>query len=58
MATINGMYVFIESEELSHEVEVAEHTVEDGIELSDHVKRKAKVTPKAALASLATKLSG
>lgn len=41
MATINGLYVFVESEDLSYGVDVAEHTVESGIEISDHVKRKA-----------------
>ena len=41
MATINGMYIFVEDEEVSFGVEVAEHTVESGIEISDHVKRQA-----------------
>lgn len=41
MATINGLYVFVEKEEVSYGVDVTEHTVETGIEVSDHVKRKA-----------------
>lgn len=41
MATINGLYVFVEDENLSYGVEVTEHTVEKGIAISDHVKPRA-----------------
>ena len=41
MGTINGLYIFVENEDLSYGVNVTEHTVEEGIEISDHVKRNA-----------------
>lgn len=41
MATINGMYIFVETEDYAYNVEVTEHAVESGIEISDHVQRKA-----------------
>lgn len=41
MATINGLYVFVESEDYSYNVEIPEHTVETGVDISDHVQRKA-----------------
>ena len=41
MATINGLYIFVESEDYSYNVEIPEHTVETGIDVSDHVQRKA-----------------
>lgn len=41
MATLNGLYIFVADEEMSFGVDVTEHTVESGIEISDHVKRKA-----------------
>ena len=41
MATINGLYVFVIDEEMSHNIEVTEHAVEEGINISDHTKRKA-----------------
>lgn len=41
MATINGLYVFVIDEEMSHSIEVTEHAVENGINISDHTKRKA-----------------
>lgn len=41
MATLNGLYIFVADEEMCFGVDVAEHTVESGIEISDHVKRKA-----------------
>ena len=43
MALINGLYVFVQRENMSYGVEVTEHIVETGIEISDHVKRKAIV---------------
>lgn len=41
MATINGLYVFVASEELSMSVDVTEHVVESGIDIADHVRRRA-----------------
>lgn len=41
MATINGLYVFVTSEELSMSVDVTEHVVESGIDIADHVRRRA-----------------
>lgn len=41
MATLNGLYIFVESEDLTFGVDVAEHTVETGIDIADHIKRKA-----------------
>ena len=41
MATLNGQYLWVESEEYSFGVDVTEHTVEDGVNISDHVKRNA-----------------
>jgi hypothetical protein len=40
MAKLNGLYIFVVDEEMSYGVEVTEHPVETGIEISDHVKRK------------------
>ncbi|NHN29446.1 phage baseplate protein [Paenibacillus agricola] len=42
MATINGNYVTVESEEPSHDIDVTEQPIEDGIDLLDHVRPKAK----------------
>ena len=41
MAKLNGLYLFVVDEEKSYGVEVTEHVVEDGISISDHVKRMA-----------------
>ena len=41
MAFLNGMYIFVSAEEMGYGVEVTEHSVETGIEISDHVQRKA-----------------
>ena len=40
MATINGLYIFVQDEDINYGVEVTEHPVESGIEISDHVNRK------------------
>jgi len=40
MAKINGLYIFVESEDMGYGVEVTEHAVEKGVEITDHVKRK------------------
>lgn len=41
MARLNGLYIFVVDEDKSYGVDVTEHVVEDGISISDHVKRKA-----------------
>lgn len=38
MAIINGIYVFVEDEELTHDAESTSHPVETGIDVTDHVK--------------------
>lgn len=43
MATINGIYVFVESEEVSYGVEATSHPVEEGIDITDNIKKKARV---------------
>lgn len=42
MAKLNGLYLFITSEEVSYGVEATTHPVEDGIDITDHVRRKAR----------------
>lgn len=39
MAFINNLYVFIEDESLTHDVEGTSHPVEKGIEITDHIRR-------------------
>lgn len=39
MALINNHYIFVESEEVQHNIEVSIHPVEKGIDITDHVKR-------------------
>jgi len=41
MASLNNLYIFVEDESLNREVEVTEHSVEEGIDTTDNVKRKA-----------------
>lgn len=41
MATINNLYIFVEDESLSHNVESLSHPVEKGFVITDHVQRKA-----------------
>lgn len=41
MALINGFYVFVEDESLDYDMEVTSHPVEEGVEITDHVQRKA-----------------
>ena len=41
MGTINGLYIFVKDEEMSWGINLTEHTVESGIEISDHVKKNA-----------------
>lgn len=40
MATLNGTFVFVESEQISHLVETTNHAVEKGADLTDHVNYK------------------
>lgn len=39
MALINDIYVFVESEDVTRETSVSSHPVEEGIDLTDHVRR-------------------
>jgi hypothetical protein len=39
MATINGIYIFVESESLNRDVNITSHAVEQGVDLTDNVKR-------------------
>lgn len=41
MAILNGMYIFVADESLTYGADVTEHTVEEGIDIADHVKRRA-----------------
>lgn len=43
MALINDIYIFVESEDVAREVEVSSHPVEEGIDLTDHVRRSPLV---------------
>lgn len=40
MALINNLYVFVENEDVSYDVESTSHPVEKGIEITDHIQRK------------------
>ena len=40
MALLNNIWVFVENEDLTHDVELSSHKVETGIDLTDHVRRK------------------
>lgn len=42
MATLNGMYIFVDSEDISNDVEVTSHSVEQGMNLTDNVRRTGK----------------
>lgn len=42
MASINGRYIMTEKEDLSYNVEITQQPVEKGIDISDHVQRKAR----------------
>lgn len=39
MALINDIYVFVESEDVARETTASSHPVEEGIDLTDHVRR-------------------
>lgn len=40
MALINNLYVFVEDEEVSHDIEATSHPVEKGVDITDHIQRK------------------
>lgn len=40
MATINGLYIFVQDESADQGIESVSHAVENGIDLTDHVSRK------------------
>ena len=42
MALLNGMYIFVEKEDVSHNVSSFTHPVEEGIETTDHVTAEAQ----------------
>ena len=41
MALLNNLYLFVTKEDVSYGVETTEHTVEKGIDITDHVRRTA-----------------
>lgn len=41
MAKLNGLYIFVSAEDETNSIEVTEHPVEEGVDISDHTKRKA-----------------
>lgn len=43
MASLNGIFIFVNDEQLKRETEVSSHAVESGIEVTDNVKRQARV---------------
>lgn len=43
MATLNGLYIFVESESLSRDVEMTSHSVESGLDITDNVRRNPYV---------------
>lgn len=40
MALINNLYVFVEDEDLSHDIDSTTHPMETGIEITDHIRKK------------------
>ena len=43
MATIDNKYIMVDKEDLSFDVEITQQPVERGVNISDHVQRKARV---------------
>lgn len=43
MALLNGLYIFVEDEDVDREYEGTEHPVETGIDITDHIRPQAKV---------------
>lgn len=43
MATLQGIYIHVTSEDLQHDVELSTHPVERGIDITDNIKRKGAV---------------
>ena len=39
MALINNLYIFVESEDVTRDVESTSHPVEKGVEITDHIQR-------------------
>lgn len=39
MATLNGLYIFVEDESLNRDVEITSHSVERGLDITDSVRR-------------------
>lgn len=42
MATIDGRYILAEKEDLTYDVEITSQPVERGVDITDHVQRKAR----------------
>lgn len=40
MSLLNNLYIFVEDESLSHDVESSSHPVEKGVDITDHIQRK------------------
>lgn len=40
MAILNNMYIFVETEDVTRGVEISQHPVEEGLDLTDNVKRQ------------------
>jgi len=40
MSLLNNLYIFVEDESLSHDVESSSHPVEKGVSITDHIQRK------------------
>ena len=43
MALINDIYIFVESEDVARETSISSHPVEEGIDLTDHVRQSPLV---------------
>jgi len=39
MAWLNDVYVFVEKENLTHDIEAASHPVENGVDITDHIRK-------------------
>ena len=50
MAFLNGLYIFVEDEQFSEDMEISSHSVEQGVPITDTVKRgKANVSLSGAI---------
>lgn len=43
MAKLNNLYIFVETEDISHNIEVTSHAVEQGADLTDHIRKSGDV---------------